>query len=81
MEVEGGWCVESVLVEEGRGVSSVLVEEGSSGLLIVPSERNGELLVGPGFTYSVMSCGMVEGVTLSMNCHDGRSSTLEPWSE
>jgi hypothetical protein len=43
--------------------------------------RNGVLLVGPGLTNSVMSSGMFAGVTLSMNCHDGSSSTIELWSE
>lgn len=43
--------------------------------------RSGVLFVGPGLTYSVMSCGMFAGVTLSINCHEGSSSTIELWSE
>jgi hypothetical protein len=40
-------------------------------------ERNGMLFVGPRLTKPVMSSGMFAGVTLSMNCHDGSSSTME----
>jgi hypothetical protein len=43
--------------------------------------RNGLWLVGLGLTNSVISCGMFAGVTLSINCHEGSSSTIELWSE
>jgi hypothetical protein len=41
----------------------------------------GELFVGLLFTNSVMSSGVFAGVTLSMNCHEGSSSTMELVSE
>lgn len=62
------------------------IDEGSSGCVdgvCVEALRlgNGELLVGPGFTNFSMSSGVFVGVTLSMNCHAGSSSTMELWSE
>jgi len=70
----------------GGGVELVLVEGGSNGCVELGEAEvleacNGVLLVGPGLMYSVMSWGMLEGVTLSINCHDGSSSTMELWSE
>lgn len=60
-------------------------EEGSSACVDEEPDfwcaRRGVLLVGPGLTYSVMSSGMFAGVTLSMNCHEGSSNTIELWSE
>ena len=65
-------------IEEGVGwaeeVSSGDFGGGNAGALW---ERNGMLFVGPGLTKPVMSSGMFAGVTLSMNCHDGSSSTME----
>jgi hypothetical protein len=41
----------------------------------------GELFVGLLFTNSVMSSGVFAGVTLSMNCQEGNSNTIELVSE
>lgn len=57
--------------------SSGVVEEGSAAVC----RRNGVLFVGPGLTKRVMRSGTFVGVTLSMNCQEGRSRTMELWSE
>jgi hypothetical protein len=74
--------------EIGSGiVAGVAVDAGSADALSSGGcdgairGRNGVSLVGPGLTNSVMSSGMFAAVTLSMNCHDGSSSTIELWSE
>jgi hypothetical protein len=72
---------------EGGIVAGAAVADGSAGELSSGAcdgairARNGLSLVGPGLINSVMSCGMFAGVTLSINCHEGSSSTIELWSE
>lgn len=70
----------------GEAGSSGAAEEGSSGGIEAGIEgagrvRIGVLFVGPGLIKVVMSSGVFAGVTLSMNCQDGSSKTMELWSE
>jgi len=69
--VVGGTVVNSDSAEEG--LSDGISGAGADAVGV----RNGVLLVGPGLTKLVMSSGMFVGVTFSINCHDGRSSTIE----
>jgi hypothetical protein len=67
------------IVDAGSEEDSSSDAEG--GIVEDARKRNGVSLVGPGLTKPVISSGMFAGVTLSMNCHDGRRSTMELWSE
>lgn len=70
---------------EGVASEDVVVDEYSSGNagVWVEVERvlMGVVFVGLAFTKVVMSSGVFAGVTLSMNCHEGRSSTMVLSSE
>lgn len=69
-------------IDDGMEEEVGLAEEVSSGAfdgdrVEVLRERSGVSFVGPGLTKPVISSGIFAGVTLSMNCHDGSSSTIE----
>jgi hypothetical protein len=73
---------------DGSIVAGVAVDAGSADELSSGScsegafrARKGVSFVGPGLTKVVISSGIFAGVTLSINCHDGSSSTIELWSE
>jgi hypothetical protein len=79
-------CGHGRALSEGAGIDGGMeegaAEEGSSGAFDGGSaevfcERNGVSFVGPGLMKSVISSGTFAGVTLSINCHDGSSSTME----
>jgi hypothetical protein len=78
----------SVAAIDGGIVEGVAADAGSADELSsgggcegAARARNGVSLVGPGSTNVDISSGIFAGVTLSMNCHDGSSSTIELWSE
>jgi hypothetical protein len=72
---------------EAAGCEAESEDELSSGdvvdVVCVEAARvwSGVVFVGLWFTKLVMSSGVFAGVTLSMNCHDGSSKTIELWSE
>lgn len=74
---DGGIAAGSGVDGDPEEDSSGDVEGGSAAVC----GRNGVLFVGPGLTKRVMRSGTFAGVTLSMNCQEGRSRTMELWSE
>lgn len=74
---DGGIAAGSGVDGDPEEDSSGVVEESGAAVC----ERNGVLFVGPEFTKPVMRSGTFVVVTLSMNCQEGRSRTMELWSE
>lgn len=66
---------------EGASAGSVSSACADSVCMEAVRYGKGVLFVELGFTNLVIRSGVFAGVTLSMNCHEGSSSTIELWSE